>query len=388
MTKHQTSTPALRGAAHLLTSVPYLLGYTPESSIVLIAGRLPRRGRSGSAVEVTLRVDLPSSPETVAPMVAQIVEPMAQLVRRDHADGFSLDHSGMERWLGGQTRPALLAHVFLYDADDDLAAEILRQCRSILPTVGVAAHEVHVVRGGTHLPLITAGEVCPVVGEDGDVEHAPGDWRDLPSPEDVPAIADWVLKGRNPGRRRGDVVDLVRRRDERAAGVTQLAEDILALDMSRLDEEAALAALGRWVTQGEAPSPKVRAAIGVTLTDRATRDLVLSRWVPELFPPRQMALRAGDEALQDAVPALVPGSEEQAVTRLVELSSMLPEGRTASLLTIAGCVAWWNGQGTLANETIALALEREPGYALAMLFDVALSKGVNPRVMAAAARAA
>ena len=121
----------------------------------------------------------------------------------------------------------------------------------------------------------------------------------------------------------------------------------------------------------------------MTLLDRFTRDVVLSRWVPTLFPPDAMETRPGDDRLAAQVPTLVGSDRTEILDRLLTLAARLPESLTPPVLTLAGCVAWSTGDGTIANETVALALEPEPGYRMAALLQAILERGISPRTVAA-----
>ena len=383
--------PALRGVAQLLASLPYQLDYRPERSLVLVAGWLGPApsgpgGTSLSEVEVTLRVDLPLQPEHLDAVLDQVVPALARAVRHHRPELWHPDQWEEDGWETKQ--PALLGHLFVYDGedgDDGLVVELLERARARLMTVGTAVLELHVVRGDSYLPVVTAGDPVPGRVEAGVLVHTAADWQQVADPSEVPAVADYVLAGRNPDQRRGDVVDGVRQRDGRAAAATSLAVDLLMMDPSRLDEPGALRALGRWAVDGEELSARERAAVAVTLTDRFVRDLVLCRWVPRLFPRSAMVLRPGDDELCDAVaqPGDVPGGT--VVSRLLVLAGRLPEDLSVPVLTIAGCLAWSEGDGTVANEAIALALEHDPGYRMALLIRAALAQGVSPRMMTAAA---
>lgn len=387
MLNDKRTLPALRGTAQLLTTIPYTFNYTPARSLVLAAGWLDDAthsptGMQQSTLELTVRLDLPSSTAQVAQALAVASQAMARAVHERFPDRWTRSVDGSLAW-ADPDRPALFVFVLAYDADDDIAAELTTQCFLQLPQIGAYVHDLLVEREERYLPVVHTGEVvADRLGEE-TLVHTEQDWLPVPGAEEVPAVADLVLAGRSPARSREDVVASVRARDDRAAAATQLAEDLLWMDPSRLDEEAALGDLGRWVVAGEELTPKQRAAIGVTLLDRFTRDVVLSRWVPTLFPPDAMETRPGDDRLAAQVPTLVGADRTEILDRLLILAARLPESLTPPVLTLAGCVAWSTGDGTIANETVALALEREPGYRMAALLQAILERGISPRTVAA-----
>ena len=373
--------PVLRGAAHLLTSLPFLLGYTPERSLVLCGSWFARGSGGGTMtteLAATFRLDLPDDPAHADAAVAAVLRPLHREAYRRHPDRWA--DGVWDGWDGtpGSGEPAMIGQVFLYDADDEMAAALLAACHRQLPGGGVAVHDVLLVREGRYLPLVRSGDPGPAEVEEGVVQHGEEDWEPVPAADSVPAVADLVLEGRNPSLRRDDLVSSVRVRDEVAAGAASLALDILALDPARLDEVAAARALAGWVAEGEPPSIRDRAWIGVTLADRWLRDLVLSVWLPEIFPGAAIPVRPGDEDFLAAFEPL-PGPPRVAVERLVELSSQLPLELTPAPLTLAGALAWSAGDGTLANELIRLVLERDPDYRMAALLDEVLRAGISPR---------
>lgn len=373
MTTHQTPSSVLRGATQLLAGVPYLLDYRPERSLVLIGSvvdrtRLGREAKLRLPVSVLLRVDLPE-PHLVDALVAQLVPPLARAAR-DRGDDDCAD-------------PVMLVHLFLYDADDELCTALLQACQEQLPAADAELYSVLVVRDGRYRSILAHD--CPPGCEATD-HQLPTDWQPEPDPSSVPAVADFVLEGRNPARSRADVVALVRRRDERMADLTGVALGVLDLDLCRLDEVEAAAALGRWVVAGKEPSHRERAAIVRTLEDRWVRDLVLGRWLPDLFPLTDLELDPFDRQLMAALPPLPePGGE--AVSRMLHLASVVPLPLTAPVLTLTGCLAWRHGEGTIANEAVDLALEVDPDYRMAQLLQQALVHGFSPWALKRAAAA-
>lgn len=370
MTTPQTPSTVLRGSAQLLAGVPYLLNYRPERSLVIMGMMTDRAARERRTIRapmsMLLRVDLPPL-DLVPELVAQLAGPVARLVR-DRGSGL--------------VDPLAVLHLFIYDADDELAQAVVGACQTRFESVGADVNDALLVRDGRYRSLVPVE--CPP-GCDVEGHDRPLDWVPEPEAAAVPGVADLVLEGRNPAQRRSDVVARVRRRDERAAGITRVALGVLDLDPARPDRVAALRALGHAVSMGEAVAPRDRAAIVRTLEDRWVRDLVLARWLPEMFPLAGIELTAEDRALMEALPALPDHVLETAVGRLLELSAAVPVPSTAPLLTLAGCLAWSHGEGTVANEVVAMALEADPAYRMAQLVSDALEHGMSPRTMRRAA---
>ncbi|WP_122260575.1 DUF4192 domain-containing protein [Ornithinimicrobium cerasi] len=373
MTTHQTSQTLLRGAAQLLAGIPYLLDYRPERSLVLVGSvveraRLAREARPRLPVSVLLRVDLPAAGEADS-LAAQLAAPVGRVVR-DRGQGL--------------VDPLLLVHLFLLDATDDEATALLAACREHLAPAGAELHSVLLVRDGLFRSLLP--QECPP-DCDTDEHRLPTGWQPVPDPADVPGVADLVLEGRNPSRRREDVVARVRARDERSAGLTTVALGVLDLDPSRLDRVEAVGVLGRWVCGGgQLPDPRERAAIARTTEDRWVRDLLLGRWLPDVFPLAGLQLTPEDRRLLGALPPL-PTETGDCVERLLDLARAVPAPLTPALLTLVGCLAWRHGEGTVANEAIDLALEVDPDYRMAQLLQRVLVHGISPWAMRTAAAA-
>lgn len=378
MTTHQTPT-VLRGAAQLLAGVPYLLDYRPERSLVLVGSVLDRArptrdGKATLPVTMLLRVDLPAA-EEAGTLLEQLVAPVARMVRERGS---------------GCLDPLALLHLFLYDADDDLARTLVAECLARMPRAGAEVHRALLVRDGRYRSLLVDdadGPATAATATAADAVDGAPVWLPLPDPSDVPGLADFVLEGRNPGRSRADVAARVRHREEHAAAATGIAAALLDLTPSRLDPVAAMGGLGRWAVHGTPePSAKERAAIGLTLESRWVRDLVLARWLPDIFPPAGLELEPADRLLLQALPSL-PKDVPAVVTRLLHLAARTPVERTPALLTIASCLAWRHGEGTVANEAVDLALEVDPEYRMAQLMQHALSHGISPWAMRQAAAA-
>lgn len=351
----------LQGTAHLLGSIPHLLGYQPGRSVVLIAS-LPDRGGCSApgtyrlGVVLTLRFDVPALDD-----VAAVI------------DGL---HTPLVEAAGGEAGPLLL-HTFVYGADAPVAAEIAVRLTRLADRHDRRLYDLVLVRNGSYLPLVAAGQH---LGEDPEAEDPADSWLPVPRAADVPGVADLVLRGRFPAASRDDVAARVRRRDERAASATALAGTLLEMAPETYDPLEALERLGRWVVHGvDDPTPRDRARIVVALADRGLRDAVLARWLPRLFRLEEVLPADLVDDLRRAVPSWPP-EEAGALDRLLGLAARVPAFDAVPLLTVAGAVGWAKGEGTVANEAIDLALETDPTYRMAALLRQALDQGRAPRL--------
>ncbi|TGJ97173.1 DUF4192 domain-containing protein, partial [Actinotalea fermentans ATCC 43279 = JCM 9966 = DSM 3133] len=53
-------------------------------------------------------------------------------------------------------------------------------------------------------------------------------------------------------------------------------------------------------------------------------------------------------------------------------------GAQAPALTLLALLAWWDGDGVLASDRLAAALDADPSYRLALLVERALDAGLAP----------
>ncbi len=349
----------LRGSDQLLAVLPQLIGYQIDHSVVVVVSRLtPGPGRQVCPVLFTGRLDLPPTDQLGA-LVGLLRTAVRQAVAA--ADGvklLSIFGYDLPTQDGGAVDPAAV------DA-------LLAAARRLADETGAHVHDLMLVRDG-------ARQLCEVVSSGEDVRPADRSWVPVPRHADVPAAADLVLEGRVALPSRGDVVELVRRRDEQASRASDLALSVLTLATDRLDQEQALRALGDWTVHGTAPSARERAWIAALLQDRWVRDAVLARWLPELGWLDDGDLAPDLTRAAAALPPLPAGHCREQVERLLGLVGEVPRDLGTPLLTLVGLICWVRGDGTLANEACDLALEIEPDYRMALLLRRALEAGMRP----------
>lgn len=366
--------PLVRGAAHLMTAIPHLIGYRPGRSLVVVAtvaqaagpGRPTGRGTLRGRMVMTVRADL-AAPGDVQPALARLAWPVGRL-RAQHGDD-------------------LVLHCYLWDADEALGLLAARTLLEFAEDHRVRVNDVVVVGTDAYLPLVEAGgPVVPgVVAEgEGTAARAPHPWLPMPTPADVPLVADLVLQGRAVAPGRDAAVARMRRRDEVASRATEQA--LLELAPGQLDGSASLAAVGRWVCGGsfvQPPTAQDRAAVALVLQDRALRDLVLARWLPRLFSLEDLLEPEAVERMCTLLPPW-PVDHGTALDRLIILAGQVPVDLSVPFVTLAGLLAWGTGEGTLANEAADLALELDPDYRMARLLSQALEHGMPPEILRSA----
>lgn len=371
----------LRSPGDLLAALPYHLGYVPERSLVV----LTLRGRSLFFVG---RVDLPPRSTPGREAASALLVPMSR--------------HRFDRALVVTVEDALLA-----DPDPDGGpgarggaaprswTDLAREVCAGLRARGVEVDERITVRDGLWwCPDGTARERRP---------------QRLPGAGDVPALAEYVVRGRAPLRHRDDLAALVRSAPE-SSRVADEVDDLVgrfarAGSDRRSLRRAAVAAWSRFVAQEPDPTSArpggtaLRPATvtgGGTGTDTGTgdpdlplllaslhdvrlRDLVLG-W---LCPDDTAAADPQDPELAELARELGSGAgleqdDGHLGAALTRLGRACPRGRGAPVLAVLGHVAWWRGDGTLARVAVDAALEQDPGYRLALLLGQLLDIAAAP----------
>lgn len=404
-----TTTIRLRGAADIITVLPYHLGYRPDDSLVVVC-------LTGNRIGMVGRIDLP--PEEVDPSLVTVE--LLPVVSRERPDAVVL--VGFERRLGG-SEPASVA------------------MRDAIRSVGIAVANRLRVRDGRWWSLDCPGDCCPADGEP------------VPADDEVPAVADYVLRGRHPAPSRADLTDLLAHRPDTAQD-TRCAALVHDLGLAQRSRTTLLRRRRRMLRHwGRVLDPTVSGldAVGapppagdeawawavVSLLDVAVRDLLIAWLCPgtldlEVFPaslrrmaavelPSRSALLGGSAHLSgldddarlgiaapggdqgdahdgDAWPA--GGHEVEGegghdsepeddgavgaalVERLATVCRAAPPELSPGPLTVLAHVVWWQGDGALARTALDLALSVDPDYRLAVLLERMVDVAARPRVSA------
>ena len=356
--------------AGILAVIPYLLGFHPSNSLVVI-GIGPPRGQ----IKLAFRYDLPDPPDAVqardiaAHAVAvlkrqqidqvivvgygpgTLVTPVAELLRAriDRAqitlrDLVRVEDSRYWSYLcqGADCCPAegvpfdALAHpaaAALTTAGLPAYPDRAALSRSLAPLTGAAAESMKLateraLRRGEQL---VAAALRPAIG---DVTAPPG-----PGPA---ASAPSLPRRRRPGQ------------PASAPGATRRAASRrVTMDAMRLFVEAgrraARDAIAIYRAGGQITDDDQIAWLSVALTDLRVRDDAWARMDPE---HRDAHLRLWTDVVRRACPAYVPAP--------------------ASLLAFT---AWQSGDGALANIAIERALDADPAYSMALLLAEAIESG-------------
>jgi hypothetical protein len=325
----ESTTLRVRDPGDLIEAIPYLLGFHPRDSLVVV-------GLDGIRVGVTARVDL-------AELADPAVVPSTLRIIGD----------------SGATR----AVAVIYDASFSGDAQTLPH-RQLVDSVAESAAEVHVelvdvlLVGGRRWWSYLCADTgcCPIEGRE-----VPGDAS--------PAAATATYAG---------LVALSGR--EELSACLQPHDDLTRRRLEPLlaeQEHAAMAAVldGR----GQRHERSVKRAIFA-----AARDADES-----LFPGRSGSL--SDEVVCRFAVALTETSIRDAVWLAVdqrrldgralwrEISRRVPSPYDAAALFLYGWASWREGSGPSASIAVERALASDPGYTAAELLRGALAHGLDPR---------
>lgn len=336
-TPDRTPVLRLRSPGEICQAVPYLVGFDPAASLVVVSLRGLRR-----RVGLVARVDLPSAGD---PMVGVLAEQLADQLVRDRATG-----------------AALVAYAEPTDADPQpLVRAVLAGCE----TRGIEVVEALQVRGGRWTSFTCSERCCPASGTPLlDRLREPG-----------AVVAAMTAEGRH----------VIASRDELERSVLPVV-GLLAHAMhlrlhAAIDEfvdvmggharEPAHAYADQTVRLAAATA--VRVAAGEPLgADVAARILagLLDREVRNRCLPGSVASGDGERLGRAADPLALWLA---LVRRAVEPGTAAP---VATLL--AACAYLDHGDGALANVALARALDDEPGYVLALSLRTLLDHAVAP----------
>ena len=309
----------LNGPDEVVAAVPYLLGFTPTRSCVVIA-------LNGSGdVLFTCRVDLPPAEEVPA-----------------WSDCLG---QSLSRATGGLGRRALLVAF----ADEDEEALVRSATESVVTSIrglGMEVLDRLWCREGRWSSLdCDDPECCPVGGRiitRRALMHARDCFPGHPCAESREALA------RSLEHVPGDDASAVQ------AELAAMASEIRGTAIDEPMRDIAIAHAVHQISSGpEAPRDVALALAG--LRDVRVRDTVL--W-DLLHGPRE--------------------SWAPMVVSLEHLVRLAPAGDVAPVATLLGVLEWQRGNGTKASMATERALADDPDYALAALIDTCVVSGLPP----------
>jgi hypothetical protein len=323
-TTHRPESPLDRPGA-LIASLPALLGFVPERSLVFVTAA---DGWLGAVV----RADLQEALETSAERLIT---------------------------LAGTSGAQIVIAVIIDDEGPDCAM-CADQYRDLAHDMaeGLAEHGIELV--ATHVVAeVAAGarwHCADGCGADGLIDD----------PGATPLAAAAVLDGRRLYRKRADLVEAVAVRDPAAAAA-----------LGAVADRTARPARNR-------PDAAVRADVEHALqcSDRFSRGVPLAD-----DDAARLARSLTDVRVRDTLCALAVGEHAARAEELwSELARRLPERWRADALVLLAFFAYVRGDGPLAGVAVNAALDGEPEHRLGGMLDRALQAGLPPDQISRLAR--
>jgi hypothetical protein len=318
--------------AALLRLVPHLLGFVPETSLVVI-GVTPPRDR----IRVTLRYDLPDPPE------ADLVAGLAA-----HAVAV----------LSGQR---LTAAVAIGYGPGPLVSPVANELRDAAWQAEIDVREFLRVQDGRYWSYVCGNEACcPAAGVPFDA---------VPDPAEAEALAvvgDTVLASRAALAARVAPLGGIAAESMRQA--TRRAEQHVARLLAKVRKSARLGAARHMI------AAEGLAAVGAMIAryrdgGRFTTDDEIARISVALRD-----LRVRDDAWARMDPAHAD-AHQRLWTDVVRRARPRYVAPPAALLAF---VAWQSGDGALANVALDRALADDPRYSMALLLRQIITAGAPP----------
>ncbi|WP_103533989.1 DUF4192 domain-containing protein [Streptomyces sp. SM11] len=365
MNKHHESTgPAgeqqiiLRGPADLADALPYLMGFYPNDSVVMVALH-GGRGRFGGR----LRLGIPQAPGEWGPVADQLAECLI---------------SGSERREG---RPDAIVIFLCQDSPDGsdgrLTMERLRpfaqRLRTACGALDVPVLEALCISDGRYWsyccpdprccpdqgnPLAMPGTTVMAAAATYAGVHVRGTLRDMEA-----RLQPW----RTP-------VDVATQQEALDRTVPELVPRLLD-ERARREVAAETLRLARTLMdriEESQPAPPA-------LADAGDDQLIGSDEAAAVI------LGLQDRETRDKAAAWMEGSEAQAALRLwrtLARRCVGPYGEHAAApLTLAGWVSWSTGDEPGARVALTLALRADPDYTFAQLLHRACNEGLDPEAL-------
>lgn len=317
----------------IAAALPYLLGFRPQESVVLVA----LAGDSGAEIRLTVRADLPPPGET-APLAAEL----ARRVALDAATGAIVAVVSEDADLldapGGPDLPWRdLVHALVLELD----------------TRAVPVREALLVRSGRWWSFDCPHPCC-----------APGSGTPLEDGVSALAaacVADGQVVAESRAALAARLGPAPDDRGEVLAAVLevgqQCASRLLEVGRDRLSDESWAAVVGAVARLG----PGSRAGIS---------DAVAAR----------VAWGLRDTVVRDRAIGLLLGDDARAAEQLwTECTRRMPPPLDVAPATLLALSAWLRGDGTTASLALQRARDADPGYSLAETLEEALDAGVPPR---------
>ena len=329
-----TERPPVRigSPAEILAAVPYLVGFHPDHSLVVIGARPPR-----DRVHVTFRYDLPDPPESAC--AAEIADHAVAVLTRE------------------QVTMAILAGY----GPGRLVTPVAAELRTRLTGAGIEVREMLRAEDGRYWSyLCTDPACCP----------ADGVAYDVPSSS---VAAQLTVAGNIalPGRA------------ALAAMVAPLGDPVrTSMRQATADAESRAAALAAGAAAGRARGPgRLRPVIdaGLRAVGEAIGTYRSGGRISSDDAIAWLTITLADLRVRDDAWARMDPGHMAAHRRLwTDVVRRAQPGYVAAPAALLAFTAWQAGDGALANVALDRALADTPGYTMALLLRDAIAAGAPP----------
>lgn len=313
---------SIREVGELRSSIPYLLGFYPERSLVVIG--LDHDG----SVLVTVRADAPMGVVETDACVAQLLPVLDRCAPHRLVIAYCDDyeHTSDDPDVREQT---VLAALRAFETVTELAPVLEREL-------------------GAH------GYECAFVWP-----ARPGMPRSVLGPVPQIAVAQ-VLAGRTLLRSRGEL----RAQLEPIGGAprTAVREHLQALEGTRFE-------------------PIDLVAIVTDILEQHAEAAAAGRGLPQLdaYEVAMCARALREVGVRDVLITLLAQEREWwRIEPWLRVTQLVPTAHVAAAATMTGIVAYLMGDGAQALCAFDLALSRDPGYSLARMIETSLRAGLHP----------
>jgi hypothetical protein len=329
-TRHTDLVVRVDSPATLLAVIPHLLGFIPQSSLVVI-GTGPPRDR----LRVTLRYDLPDPPGIgVAADIAA------------HA-------------VGVLSSQRLTAAVAVGYGSETLVTPLADAFRDALPRAGIELREFLRVGDLRYWSYVCRDEACcPAAGVplDPDLHSSSALAR-----AEVPVLADRAAVAARVASLGGLAAESMRQ-------ATRRAEQHVARLLAKVRKSARLGAARHMI------AAEGLAAVGAMITryrggGRFASDYEIARITVAL---RDLRVR------DDAWARMDPADADQHLRLWIDVVRRAQPGYVAAPAALLAFVAWQSGDGALANVALDRALADDPQYSMALLLRQVITAGAPP----------
>jgi hypothetical protein len=313
--------PTLTSAHDLITAIPFLVGFHPTNSIVLVSVK-------DDSIGLAMRIDVPA-----------------------HIDSDAIDLLA-HHFLREEAEAALLV-AYMPDERDD-GDSILISLGAGLIRNGIAVQESIVVQAGRYRSIICRDtDCCPAIG------------KEMPAIEDSEIAAEHVVAGiPMPYANISDLIDT-------------LAATPESFDLQWSDE------VNRFYISEDAEELSALRRDGVETMDLLLDEYRIGREPSDKTLVARMIGRMSDVQVRDY--ALGVHSEDTYdlyFTMWRELLRMAPRGFVAPIACIVAAMAYENGDGALAQKALDRAIADDEQYPLAALLRRVFNAGWPPQSFA------